>query len=219
MSRGRPKARADRRNGTSANVSATGRGSGKQQNPPESANGSLPERLRALRHGRALTLTQVASGTGISASFLSLVENGRSDITIGRLTRLIQFYGVSLSDLVPDARGVDPDIVRSTERRQLHSTAEGMDIFLLAPPSDEGMMPMLLAFEPGAGRKDYGRHAGQEFLFVLQGDLLLELEGSEPRRMKAGDAACYPGDRPHLLKNASSSKPLRLICVDSTRVL
>ena len=78
---------------------------------------------------------------------------------------------------------------------------------------------MLLAFEAGAGRKDYGRHAGQEFLFVLEGELILELEGSEARKLKAGDAACYSGDRPHLLRNGSNRKALRLICVDSTRAL
>jgi transcriptional regulator with XRE-family HTH domain len=47
--------------------------------------------LRALRGARRLSLGDVAKGTGISASFLSLVENGRSDITIGRLTRLVDY--------------------------------------------------------------------------------------------------------------------------------
>jgi transcriptional regulator with XRE-family HTH domain len=187
--------------------------------PNARANGSVGVRLRALRHERELTLAEVADGTSISASFLSLVENERSDITIGRLTRLCQFYEASLADLLPETEASDPGVVHEHERRRLHSPAEGMDIYMLAPESDRGMMPMLLVFEPGGGRKDYGRHAGQEFLFVLEGELVLELDGSEARLLKAGDAASYPGDRPHLLRNASSRNPLRLICVDSTRVL
>lgn len=182
-------------------------------------NGGVGVRLRALRRERELTLAEVARGTSISASFLSLVENGRSDITIGRLTRLCQFYGAPLSDLLPETDASHPGIVHEHERRHLHSGAEGMDIYMLSPESDRGMMPMLLVFEPGGGRKDYGRHAGQEFLFILEGELVLELEGSEPRLLKAGDAASYPADRSHLLRNASARKPLRLICVDSTRVL
>lgn len=182
-------------------------------------NGSIGVRLRALRHDRELTLAEVARGTSISASFLSLVENGRSDITIGRLTRLCQFYRTPLSDLLPETDASHPGIVHEQERRHLHSAAEGMDIYMLAPESDRGMMPMLLVFEPGGGRKDYGRHAGQEFLFILEGELVLELDGSEPRLLRAGDAACYPAERSHLLRNASARKPLRLICVDSTRVL
>ena len=48
--------------------------------------------LRALRRERKLSLGDVSSATGISASFLSLVENGKSDITVGRLMRLAGFY-------------------------------------------------------------------------------------------------------------------------------
>lgn len=186
---------------------------------PPPADGAVGPTLRALRQDRGLTLAQVAEGTQISASFLSLVENERSDITIGRLTRLMQFYGVSLTDLMPHAHGSDPDIVHQHERRRLHSPAEGLDVFMLTPESSRGMMPMLLEFEPGAGRRDYGQHAGQEFLFVLQGELVLELDGAKPRHLQAGDSAYYPGERPHILRNASDSKPMSLICVDSTRVL
>ena len=67
----------------------------------------LGAQLRALRGARRVSLGDVARETGISASFLSLVENGRSDITIGRLTRLVDYYGIrhgriSLSDLFRD---------------------------------------------------------------------------------------------------------------------
>lgn len=186
---------------------------------PAPREGAIGVTLRALRQERGLTLAEVAEGTRISASFLSLVENERSDITIGRLTRLMRFYGVSLTDLLPDAHGSDPDIVHPEERRRLHSAAEGIDIFMLTPETSRGMMPMLLEFEPGARRRDYGQHAGQEFLFVLEGELVLELDGARPRCLKAGDTAVYPGERPHLLRNGSDRKPMRLICVDSTRVL
>jgi len=175
--------------------------------------------LRALRQSRGLSLAEVAKGTQISASFLSLVENARCDITVGRMTRLMQFYDVSLSDLLPQRGGADAEIVHPQERRRLHSPGEGMVISMLTPPSVRGMMPMLLEFEPGAGRQDYGRHAGDEFLFVLEGELILELEGSSPRHLKPGDSAYYSGDRPHLLRNASDRKPLLLICVDSSRSL
>lgn len=61
----------------------------------------LGTKLRALRTDRGLSIAEVADATGISASFLSLVENGRSDIAIGRLMRLIDFYGVGLGRCSP----------------------------------------------------------------------------------------------------------------------
>ena len=67
-------------------------------------NGDLGRRLRELRTSRKLSLAEVAEATSMSPSFLSVVENGQSDITVSRLMRLVQWYGVSVSD--PWAGGV-----------------------------------------------------------------------------------------------------------------
>src|SRR5437870_657833 len=74
---------------------------------------SVGSALRKVRTARNLSLSEVADATGISTSFLSLVEKDRSDITIGRLVRLIDFYGISITDLLPFAAHTDyPEVVR-----------------------------------------------------------------------------------------------------------
>lgn len=176
---------------------------------------NLGRALRAARLARGLSLGQAAAATDISRSFLSLVENGKSDITIGRLTRLIDCYGISISELVPSTPPADAEVVRPEERRLLHSTSEGIDFFLLSPDSQRAMMPMLVEFQPGAGLAEHGRHSGDEFIIVLSGELQLELEGSEVRRLHAGDAAYYSAERPHRFKNASNRRGLRVLCVDT----
>jgi transcriptional regulator with XRE-family HTH domain len=176
---------------------------------------SLGTSLRALRQGRRLSVREVAEATGISPSFLSLVETGRSDITIGRLTRLVEFFGVSLVDLLEAQPTADAHIVRHREQRRLHSEAEGIDIFLLVPDTRRAMMPMLLSFRPGAGLAEYGRHAGEEWVHVLEGQLSLELEGEPPRTLAAGDSAYYSATHPHGFSNPDPSAPLRVLCVDT----
>lgn len=171
--------------------------------------------LRALRGARRLSLGEVARETGISASFLSLVENGRSDITIGRLTRLVDYYGISIADLLPATGNSDPDVVRADETRQLHSPEEGTTIFLLASGTDRLMLPMLLELDAGASLAERGHHAGEEFVHVLEGVLVLEVDSAEPCELRAGDSAYYLADRPHLFRNGSAEQPLRLICIDS----
>ncbi len=169
-----------------------------------------------MRKARRLSLAEVAEATGISASFLSLVEKEKSDITIGRLVRLIEFYGISITDLIPG--GVSsgyPEVVTPPERRLLHSPSEGIAVYLLTPDTRHQMMPLQVEFEPGARLAEHGRHAGEEWVIVLDGELLLELKDAEPRLLKPGDAAYYPAERPHLFSNASSTKPLRLVCVDT----
>lgn len=185
----------------------------KPENDP--GNGNLGETLRQIRQGRELSLNEVASGAGVSPSFLSLVENGRSDITIGRLTRLVEYFQISITDILPSPEATEPDVVRASERRLIHSPAEGIDVFMLGVDTRRSMMPMLLVFEPGAKLAEYGRHPGEEFVHVLTGRLRLTLKGREPRLLGAGDSAYYPGDRMHLFANASDRAMLKIICVDS----
>jgi quercetin dioxygenase-like cupin family protein len=182
---------------------------------PPSQQEFLGAQLRALRAARRLSLGDVARETGISASFLSLVENARSDITIGRLTRLVDYYGISITDLLPSEEDGDPDVVRAGETRQLRSPEEGTTMYLLASGTNRTMLPMLLEFEPGSSLAERGHHTGEEFVHVLDGTLLLEVDTTEPQTLNAGDSAYYRADRPHLFRNASAEAPLRLICVDS----
>jgi quercetin dioxygenase-like cupin family protein len=180
------------------------------------APASLGAHLHRARTSRSLSLADVAEATGISASFLSLVEKEKSDITIGRLVRLIDFYGISISDIIPGTTaGSFPQVVAPHERRLLHSPAEGIDVYLLTPDTQRQMMPLQVDFEPGARLAEPGRHAGEEWVIVVEGELLLELEGAEPRILGPGETAYYPAERPHLFANASADTPLRLICVDT----
>src|SRR2546422_1922861 len=69
------------------------------------------ERLRALRRFRRCTLRTIADRSGLSESFLSQVERGRSSASIASLKRIADALGVSMADLFePDglagARGL-----------------------------------------------------------------------------------------------------------------
>ena len=48
------------------------------------------------------------------------------------------------------------------------------------------------------------RHAGEEFVYVLEGSLRLEVEGAEPVVLEAGDSAYYRSERAHRWSNAGS---------------
>ncbi len=181
----------------------------------------LGRSLRALRKERSLSLQDVATATNVSASFLSLVENEKSDITIGRLVRLCEFYGVTLAELVPvPAKIEETEIVHVTERRLLRSPDEGIDIYMLAPDTDREMMPMLLEFEPGSQLAEYGRHhEGEEWVYVIEGRLSLSLDGSPPHYLETGESAYYSAQRPHRFSNDDETRRLRLVCVNTPPVL
>lgn len=54
----------------------------------------LPATLRHLRKTAGLTLAEVATGTGISVSYLSDLERGRHEYPLtGRVVDVLAFYG------------------------------------------------------------------------------------------------------------------------------
>jgi quercetin dioxygenase-like cupin family protein len=160
-------------------------------------------------------LAEVGEAADLSPSFLSLVETGKSDITIGRLTRLVEVLGVSITDLLESPPIADEHILRRNERRHLHSPSEGIDVFLLARGTGGLMMPQLLEILPAASLAEPGQHAGEEWLYVLSGELILEVEGLPARVLTADDAAYYDSQRRHSFRNPSNERSARVICVNS----
>ena len=168
--------------------------------------------LRALRASRGLTLAQVAEGTDISKSFLSLVEAGRSDITIGRLMRLVEFFGITVNELLSQDAAGQVTVTRAQSRRVLSSPSEGIDDLLLIPDAQRAMMPFIAVFRPGGSNSEHATHEGEEFGYVIDGEFILDIEGQEPIVLHPGDSVYFPASRPHAYRNASDGES-RLLCV------
>jgi transcriptional regulator with XRE-family HTH domain len=157
----------------------------------------LGNRLRALRAERGLSLSQLEAATHISSSFLSLVESGKSDITISRLLRLSDFFDVDLGDLV-EGRRVDHralEVVREGDGSVLASRAEGVTARFLGH-SRWQLSPRVGEYEPG-GTIDVaeGEQAARElfhhhelFIYVVTGTFEIAVHGEDPVKVSRGDA-------------------------------
>jgi transcriptional regulator with XRE-family HTH domain len=153
------------------------------------------ERLRAVRTGRGASLAQVEAATGISASFLSLVEQGRSDMSIGRLMRLVSYYDVDLGELVADIPvepHVDLQVLRSGDRAVFHSPSEGIEMFVFGRGPSWGLSPVLCVHEPNGSTTIDDDTAGVEsFVYVIEGTFRFDFGDAESVVLEAGDGAVY----------------------------
>jgi transcriptional regulator with XRE-family HTH domain len=157
----------------------------------------LGSRLRALRTDRGLSLSQLEAATAISSSFLSLVESGKSDITISRLMRLADYFDVDLGDLVEGSR-VDRrplEVIRENEGSVVASRAEGVEIRFIGH-SRWQLSPRVGEWEPG-GTVEIGEgeaaarellHHHELFFYVVAGTFEITAHGEEPVRVGRGDA-------------------------------
>jgi transcriptional regulator with XRE-family HTH domain len=177
---------------------------------------SLGRALRALRNGRGLSLAAVAAATGLSASFLSVVEKGQSDIAIGRLVRIAQFYGVRLADLITESADSSDLVVRRGTGARI-SSAKGVEIEILARETKGLMLPFLTTHEPHARSSELDIDDGEVFLYVLDGTVLLELQDSAPTMLQPGDSVYYEARRLAALTNLGASHARLVGALTSSR--
>src|ERR1700733_10794477 len=164
------------------------------------ANGSasaMGGQLRQLRTRRGLSLAQVAKAVSISVGFLSALERSQMSGSVGTLRKLARFYKTNILDFF-DANGASSRQVQPEQRKVLEA-GPGVRMELLAW-GNTVMEPHLFRVAPGAGSGDSYTHEGEEFLYVLRGELMITLEKDE-FRLKAGDSFYFESATPHHWKN------------------
>ncbi len=169
---------------------------------------SLAATLRQLRTERKLSQSEVARATGISSSFLSLIEQGRSDITIGRLLRLAEFYDLELTDLLDGGRDSETHpvhVLRADPENMIHSDAEAVDLFDLTAGLRWTLVPTLAIHQPGSDVEinHLPEHEHETMLFVLDGTFQIEIAAFVPVRLRRGEGAIYRNIASYRVKNVS----------------
>jgi len=164
--------------------------------------GAIGSHLRKLRAKRGLSLSQVAQAVGISVGFLSALERSQMSGSVGTLRKLARFYKTNILDFF-DATGAGSRQVRPEQRKVLEA-GPGVQMELLAW-GNTVMEPHLFRVAPKAGSGDSYTHAGEEFLYVLRGELAITLE-KEEYRLKAGDSFYFESATPHYWKNPGQAE-------------
>jgi XRE family aerobic/anaerobic benzoate catabolism transcriptional regulator len=74
----------------------------------------LGENIRSVRARRGMTIHQLARASSLSARFLTTVELGRGNISVGRLNTLARALDVPIEILAADAQPISPAFNQST---------------------------------------------------------------------------------------------------------
>ena len=169
--------------------------------PDVQAEVDVGERLRALRRSRRATLRTVAERSGLSESFLSQVERGRSSASIESLRRVADALGVSMADLFEPGGLPGPRVLRRDERPSLSFGVLGKKL-LLTPRPLHHLEVFAGELEVGGstGTEPYAHGDSEELFVVLSGTVQLEL-GGELFDLEPGDSIDYRSSTPHRISN------------------
>jgi transcriptional regulator with XRE-family HTH domain len=146
-------------------------------------------RLRRLRGQRDLTLTAVATTTGISKSTLSRLENGERRPSLELLLPLAQVYRVPLDDLVGAPEVGDPRIRLKPKR------INGRTVIPLTRHAG-GMQAWKIVIPISKKVPELRSHDGYEWLYVIAGKMRLVL-GEHDLVLGPGEVAEFETKEPH----------------------
>ncbi|WP_424216542.1 helix-turn-helix domain-containing protein (plasmid) [Streptomyces sp. BI20] len=171
--------------------------------------------IRACRRRAGVSMQTLAARAGLSQPFLSQLERGLTTPSLSSVYRIAEALGVTPGTFLrpPSTAGdtiahaTDPQVIRVTE-------TAGQSARVLIPGGRSSLMEAYEHhFEPGLGERGWFRHPGEDFVYVLEGAVWLEVEGEEPLLLRAGQSAHHQGDLPHRCRSADETVTARTLLV------
>jgi|SRR6185437_5863035 len=163
--------------------------------------------LRSLRKQNRLTLTDVSERTGIPTSTLSRIENDQMSPTYDLLLRLSKGLAIDLTQLLSMATSSPESGADQPGRRSVNRRGEGETVqmtnhtlwYLSTDLLNKQVTPILCEYR-ARSLEEFGpfmRHEGEEFLFVVDGELELHTDCYAPLVLKAGESIYFDSRMGH----------------------
>ena len=165
-------------------------------------------RLYEVRRGLRLTLAEVSRRTGVSISNLSKIENDQVSPSFDILKKICDGLEISLEDFVrPGEKSLVSGRKTATRLREgVHFTSGQYDYKAHATElSRKGMAPLEMWVRARSVDEfdHWSRHSGEEFAYVLSGEIEVHTEHYAPFRLAVGESAYFDSSMKHLFISVS----------------
>lgn len=166
---------------------------------------TLGIRLRDARERARLSTRELAARAGVSAGFISQLENGKCGVSVSVLKRIAAAVGVSVADLLSDEAPVARPVLRAHER-PVFSSDGGLRKLLLSRPPIRQLEVYEGTFEVGGstGPEPYAHDDAQELFYVLTGHMEITI-ASETHVLGPRDSVEYLSSVPHRAVNIGAT--------------
>ncbi len=169
----------------------------------------------SLREAHRLSVSELATRSGCSQELIEQLERGDLDPSLSPLSKIARALGVRLGTLLDEHDVVGPVLTRSGQYKlvtRLSGNGAGSMEYLglAADKAGRHMDPFLVVVSPG-DTHTASSHEGEEFLYVLEGEIELEY-GTETHRLAPGDSIYYDSIVSHRLRT-SGAAPARVLSI------
>ncbi|SHJ14522.1 helix-turn-helix domain-containing protein [Lutispora thermophila] len=160
----------------------------------------ISDKIKNLRKLKNMTLKDLSEKTGLSVSFLSQVENGASSLAITSLKKIADAFDVTINYFfeVPQVHNY---LVKEEEKEVFKIEGSNSKFIRLSGDfPNRKLEAMITIIPPEQKHGSKFSHPGEEFVYVLEGIVIIEIDGKE-YLVKAGDSIHYPSTCNHLWTN------------------
>lgn len=182
-------------------------------------------RLRNARSALGLTLKALSERSGVAVSTISKAERGDIALTydkFGALARALNLdYSAIFGDEEATPGGVMTPSFTAAGKQAIYETPNYRYGMIASDLHDKRMVPMRahIRAQKLEDFPDYIRHAGEEFVFVLSGNLLLQFENGTAFRLTPGDSLYFDSGVGHVyLSEHEDGVDAVVCCVDMNAV-
>jgi len=186
----------------------------------------IGKRVKQLRKAEGLTLVELAARSGVSVSSISKIENGALSPTLDVILKLCDGLSVAIGDLVT---GAEEEQARSNAPNSRFAPAMKGDGALISTPNydylylcpdvkNKQFLPIHARVKARSETQfgDLVRHGGEEFLYVLEGEVEVHSEFYEPLILKKGDGVYLDSTMGHAYIN-TGDEDAEVLCICTER--
>ena len=168
-------------------------------------NIQIGERIRNFRTKKRMSFDDLSKESGIPHSVLSGIEDLSISPPLGDIISLAKAFRVSVGEVFGDSADSPFCIIRSDDRKTVSrfSPASGKSggygyQSLGYQKQNRQMEPFLVTLSPldDPVQVEPNQHVGEEFIFVLEGQVEVRLSGHTDL-LNPGDSMYYNSDLPH----------------------
>lgn len=184
---------------------------------------TLGAALRSIRKGRNWSLSDMAARTGLSISALSKIELGQRSLTYDKLVQLAEALEVDVSRLFTSSTP-EPTGNRFLGRRSVHRASDGFEVdagvyvyrYLAHDIIHKRFTPVMMDIRARSVDEfeQLIRHEGDEFAYVVEGEIEVHTEIYAPLRLAQGESVFFDSNVGHAYVNVGQGTA-RIMCIGS----
>lgn len=159
----------------------------------------LGERIKQIRKGKKWTLQDLSEASGLSISYLSLLERGLNSPTIANLQKICQSLNITFNELISSLD--DDKIFIPKEQRRTIFEDSGSVLYEAISEGNRHIKSICMTiFDSEEHASD--RHIADEMGFIIEGSMDMTVDG-KVYHMREGDALYISANSLHSFQKTS----------------